>query len=358
MLLAALLAIGTAASAAQAAKHRKHHHKHRHHHKVQHRIGIGAYIPEADRNPELVDRFAEKIGRNPVILSFYRNWGPALLDNRQLEAASSHGAVPMLTWEPWDQDEDGISLWSIANGYQDGYLNEAAREAAAWGSPIFLRFAHEMNGNWYPWGWERDGNSPELYVAAWRHVVEVFRAAGAGNVRWVWCPYVSNQRLWQFRAFYPGDEWVDWACMDGFNWGGYRVWQSFDQIFGETYKALTRLTSRPIMIGETGVNDAGGNKPRWITRSLRRRLPRYSHIRALVWYNATDRRADLRVDSSAGALSAVRLSLSGRTYGSDYERLVNMPSQLKAPPYPHKKRVKRTKHAGGGKRAGVRSGGS
>jgi hypothetical protein len=331
----ALLVIAVLGGTARAAEHPK-----RHPRKTQPRIGIGAYIPGADLNPELVDRFAEQVGRSPVILSFYRNWGPALLDGSQLEAASSHGAAPMLTWEPWNQDEDGVSLWSIASGLQDGYLNEAAREAAAWGNPIFLRFAHEMNGNWYPWGSERDGNSPEIYIAAWRHVVEVFRAAGASNVRWVWCPYVSNVRLGQFRAFYPGDEWVDWACMDGFNWGSYRTWQSFDQIFGDTYKALTRLTSHPIMIGETGVSDAGGNKPRWITRSLRRRLPRYSHVRALVWYDAADQRADFRVDSSPGALSAVRLSFGERAYGSNYLRLVNMPSKLKTPPYPRRKRAK------------------
>jgi hypothetical protein len=346
-LTAARLAIGAQVAAAQAgaaqpAKDQKRHpHAHR---KAPHRIAIGAYIPDADRQPELVDRFAEQVGRSPVILSFYRNWGPRLLDSRQLEVASSHGAVPMLTWEPWGQDEEGVSLGSIANGLEDGYLNEAAREAAAWGNPIFLRFAHEMNGNWYPWGWERDGNSPELFVAAWRHVVEVFRTAGASNVRWTWCPYVSNMRLWQFRAFYPGDAWVDWACMDGFNWGSYRTWQSFDQVFGDTYRTLTRLTSRPIVIGETGVNDAGGNKPRWITRSLRRSLPRYSHIRALVWYNAADRRADFRVDSSTGALSAVRLSFGEKAYASNYQRVINMPARLKMPPYQPGKRGKGRPH--------------
>jgi membrane-bound metal-dependent hydrolase YbcI (DUF457 family) len=293
-------------------------------------ISMGAYIPGSDRDPALIQQFAQQTGRTPALLSFYRIWGPPLIDTGDLAAAGSNGSVPMLTWEPWDEDEHGTSLWSIAGGGEDGYISEAAREAAAWGGPIFLRFAHEMNGNWYPWGWGNDGNTPAAFKSAWRHLVDVFRGAGATNVRWVWCPYVSNVRLKQFRRFYPGDQYVDWTCLDGFNWGSYRGWQSFEEIFSLSYDSLVDLSRRPIMIGETGVNQIGGNKPRWLGQTLRRVLPKYTHVRAMVWFSAADDRADFRVDSSPRSLAAFRGALGQPLFAGDAARLLATPTRLAA----------------------------
>jgi membrane-bound metal-dependent hydrolase YbcI (DUF457 family) len=293
------------------------------------RVSIGAYIPHAGEDPSLIDAFARSLGRPPTILSFYTDWWAPLLNEAQLQAASSHEAVPMVTWEPWTADEESISLWSIANGEEDAYIKAAAREAAAWGEPLLLRFAHEMNGDWYPWGWGVDGNTPAAFKAAWRHVVEVFRAEGATNVRWVWCPYVTNTRLNQLQRFYPGDSFVDWAGLDGFNWGAYRTWQSFKEIFLLSYQRVSRISSRPIMIGEIGVNQAGGNKPRWIARSLRRDLPRYPNVRAIVWFDSADRRADFRVDSSIGALTALRRALSLPYFGASVDQLLSAPAHLR-----------------------------
>lgn len=293
------------------------------------RIATGAYIPGIEDNPDLIEGYAETVGRAPLIVSAYRNWSEPPFDPRVLDAISSRGAVPMVTWEPWDDSEEGVPLWSIATGGYDHYLSEAARTAAAWGQPVFLRFAHEMNGNWYPWGWGVGGNTPAAYKAAWRHVVEVFRAEGAANVLWVWCPYVSNVRPRQFKRFYPGDEWVDWAGLDGFNWGAYRTWQSFDTIFALSYRRLIRVTSRPLMIGEVAVGEAGGDKPRWIATSLLRKLPRYNHVRALVWFDAADHRADFRVDSSPRSLSAIREAFAARLFSSNRSALLATPPHLK-----------------------------
>jgi Glycosyl hydrolase family 26 len=291
------------------------------------RVATGAYIPGADRNPHLIDDYANSVGRHPLIVSFYRVWGPPPFEPSQLDPVAQRGAVPMITWEPWDDDEVSVPLASIAAGGEDGYLREAAQAAAAWGQPIFLRFAHEMNGKWYPWGREI---TPAIFKAAWRHVVDVFRTNGANNVRWVWCPYVSTGHSRRFKRFYPGDAWVDWACLDGFNWGAYRTWQSFKRIFGASYQSLIRLTSRPVMIGETGVNQVGGDKSRWIATSFRHKLPRYTHVRALVIFDAADERADFRVDSSAGALAAIRRAFETRLFGSSREALLNMPPSLGA----------------------------
>ena len=76
-------------------------------------------------------------------------------------------------------------------GTHDAYIREFAEDARDWGHPFFLRFNWEMNGNWFPWSEGVNGNQPGEYVAAWRHVHDIFTEVGATNATWVWCPNVD-----------------------------------------------------------------------------------------------------------------------------------------------------------------------
>ena len=109
-----------------------------------------------------------------------------------------------------------------------------------------------MNGNWFPWGTGRGSqNTPADFVAAWRHVHEIFTEAGATNVQWVWCPNIALHSHSGFRALYPGNSYVDWTCLDGYNFGN--PWRSFETIYGRSYKEILRIApSKPMMVGETG----------------------------------------------------------------------------------------------------------
>ena len=100
-----------------------------------------------------------------------------------------------------------------------------------------------MNGDWFPWAENANGNQPGDYVAAWRHVHDIFTSVGATNATWVWCPYVdATPKLGPLARYYPGDDYVDWTCLDGFNWGNNGVnpqpWTSFDKIFGPSYRTI------------------------------------------------------------------------------------------------------------------------
>ena len=154
----------------------------------------------------------------------------------------------MVSWEPWSTAGRGFPLKAIAAGRYDGYVRRAAKSAAAWGKPILLRFAHEMNGTWYPWGRGMPGNTPGIYKAAWRHLVGIFRTAGADNVQWVWTPNVDGGGQYPFRSYFPGNRWVDWVGLDGFNWARRGEWESFTDLFASSYDTLGRITSRPVMI--------------------------------------------------------------------------------------------------------------
>jgi membrane-bound metal-dependent hydrolase YbcI (DUF457 family) len=282
-------------------------------------VAFGVYLPGADRDPSLLDAYTGAIGHPPAIVHVYRSWSELPFDAEPLDAIWERGAAPMVTWEPWGEfGGTGIPLWEIASGSRDAYIAEAARQAAAWGGRLFVRFGHEMNGDWYPWGSYVGENTPAAYKAAWRQVVAIFRREGAGNVRWVWTPYVHLGKM-PFKRYYPGDQWVDWAGLDGFNWGG--PFMSFRKIFDESYKSMVRLTAKPLMIAETGSVEAGGSKATWIRRALRRALPRYRQVRALLWFSDVHPRgADWRVDSSPDALYALRQELQAPRYnpGRDY----------------------------------------
>lgn len=282
-------------------------------------IALGVYTPGAPKDGAAIDAFAEKIGRMPAVIGMHKAWGDnqywASFEPEILDILENRGAMPYITWEPWvpngGVEQPTYRLANIARGDFDDYVDAWATAAAADGRPFYLNFAHEMNGNWYPWGASANGNSPADYIAAWRHVHSRFAAAGADNVRWVWCPNVADGPYVPMRELYPGDAYVDWVALDGYNWGGER-WRTFAEIFGPSYDTLTALTDKPIIVGETGSVELGGDKAVWIRDGFQTQLPvKFPRIRAVLWFNhdASVGNRDWRVDTSAASLQAFRESV-------------------------------------------------
>jgi hypothetical protein len=178
---------------------------------------------------------------------------------------------------------------------------------------ILIRFGHEMNGNWY--GWSGD---PAAFVAAWRHVVSVFRTAGVTNVKWIWSANVDNGS-YPFRAYFPGDEWVDYTGLDGYNWGtagvGVNRWESLAQVFSSSYAQLTQLSTKPVIITEVSASEVGGDKAAWIREGFLQTIPqRLTRVNAVVWFDR-DQEENWRIDSSPSSLAAYREVVSSSIYG-------------------------------------------
>ena len=291
-------------------------------------IAIGTYTPDTYKYPGLIDEFGRLTGREPVIVNAYKDFDTPLLNEDELNAAWDRGAVSMITWEPQINGDEGVPLRAIANGDEDGYISRSARAARAWGRPVFVRFAHEMNGDWFPWGFGVNGNTAKDYRQAWHRIVGVFRYYGADNVRWVWCPNEHANRF-GLQPFYPGDETVDWVCLDGFNFGERVEWPSFTSLFGNSYNRLIEFTNRPLMIGETGSVEQGGEKAEWIASALGEEAPQFDNLRAIVWWNVNDRgHGDFRVNSSRASLRAVRKALSDPVYAATRRDLLAVPASL------------------------------
>ncbi|MGH3584324.1 MAG: glycoside hydrolase family 26 protein, partial [Mycobacterium sp.] len=278
---------------------------------------LGVYLPEVGAHPDRIDAFGKLVGRDPVIVSDYKQWDSIPFEPAELGAIWSRGAVPMITWEPFSYQGRSFPLREIQRGKFDDYIRESARAAREWGHPILVRFAHEMNGNWYPWGRGVEGNNSYRFRAVWRRVVRLFREQGATNVQWVWTPNVNTGGEFPFRDLYPGDRWVDWVGFDGFNWAQAGEWNSFTHIVGNTYEEIARISDRPMIVGETGSSDSGGDKAEWVTSALTREIPKLPRIRAVVWFDApvdgaaeTGSGLDPRVDSSPEPLQAFRTGIS------------------------------------------------
>jgi beta-mannanase len=235
-----------------------------------------------------------------------------------MASVTRRGSTPMITWEPWDYtqgvDQPNYSLRNIANGQFDDYVREWANGLAAFQQPVLIRFAHEMNHAVYPWSVGVNGNTAEDYVAAWRHIHDLFTAAGATNVSWVWSPLIWWEGAMALEPLFPGDAFVDWVALDGYNnvdWGG---WQSFSQLFSASYQKLTALSTKPVMIAEVASAEPAGSKSQWITDTYAKAIPaQFPQIKAIVWFNEA-KEADWRVNSSPSSLQAFRRAIASPYY--------------------------------------------
>ena len=133
------------------------------------------------------------------------------------------------------------------NGDHDDYLPQFAQNAKAYGGRVLLRFAHEMDGDWFPWGIGRFDNTRLNFILAWRHVTTSFRSVGAGNVKFVWSPIGRDRKhRMNLKTIYPGDNYVDYMAITAANWGAPK-WRTMTQVPGGELTELEAVTktSRP-----------------------------------------------------------------------------------------------------------------
>ena len=290
-------------------------------------IYYGVYVSSWLQDLTPVIDFETNAGKPVSIVMWYQGWG--MTDSSQnfqpgwMEGVRKHGAIPLVTWEPWlytqGVNQPAYSLQSIIDGAHDAYITQWAQASQSWGYPYFLRFAHEMNGNWNSWSERVNNNRPGQYVLAWRHIHDLFIAHGATNVSWVWSPNVLYSSSAPLKGLYPGDAYVDWVAMDGYNWGtvsGHQ-WQTFTQVFQQTYTALLAITSKPLMIAETASTEQAGNKAAWIIDGFTKQLPQtFPKVKAVVWFNE-NKETDWRIESSPSAQAAFADAISSNVYASN-----------------------------------------
>jgi beta-mannanase len=270
-------------------------------------LAANAHRPWRPGDLRELNAFEQHARRHAGIAMWFADWEHNThFDAAQARAVVERGGTPEITWEPWDAsggiEQPRYRLARIIAGDHDAHIKRWAREIAAYGGPIRLRLAQEMNGRWYPWAERANGNRPGEFVRAWNRVRDIFAAAGARNVTWIWAPVTGAARpgLW------PGSDQVDVIGVSGFNGGSIlfrREWRSFAEAFGPTLDFLHALSPRtPIELAEIASTEVGGNKAAWI-RGMFDEIERRPYIRAIVWFNLR-KETDWRIESSPGARRA------------------------------------------------------
>ncbi len=259
----------------------------------------------------------------------------------EMNTIRQYGAIPFFSWASQSIGQGGdprvqpdFQLADVIAGAHDAHIRSWATAAKAWGKPFFLRFNFEMNGNWFAWSEGVNGNQPGESVAAWRHVHDIFTSVGATNATWVWCPFIDpNNRLTSLDTQYPGDAYVDWTCLDGYNWGTNPnaptpAWRSFDRLFGSTYHQITDTIapSKPMVIGEVASSEYGGNKAGWITNMFSWLPTNYAKIRGLLYFETFADGMDWPIETSVTATKAFSKGVRDRAYAANsYSKITASP---------------------------------
>jgi len=245
----------------------------------------------------------------------------------EMQTIRNHGSIPFFSWSsqsiPSSEAQPDYQLTDVTAGRYDGFIRGWARDAKRWGQRFFLRFNWEMNGDWFPWSDRANGNRPGDFVRAWRHVHDIFTAVGADNPIWVWCPNVDFENsLQDLGQVYPGDAYVDWTCLDGYNSGtnpakGDR-WRSFDQLYRRTYDEVVERIApdKPMVLGEVASSEQGGSKAEWIAEMLRDLPGEYPKVRALLWFDKFENGMDWPLETSQSAVDAFAAGIRGPRFAA------------------------------------------
>ena len=306
-----------------------------------HSIIAGAYVPLiAFANTEL-DAFNQLIGKDAGIIHEFWSWQVDMDDSQcgflynffRHDRTTSCGHPPgpeihtalMLTWEPGQNPTNypsckvrvnGQMNWdAIINGSCDGYIDNFATHLKNWaqtyGDVFLIRFAHEMNIRASPW-FREDPNYPAQYRAGFQHVRNRFNLVGATNqyVQFVWSPNYRSSPWVSWNSisnYYPGDAYVDWIGVSGYNWystpGHTAPWWTFSDIFDSPSQADPWQTNdgvkvgvlrylmchyaKPIIMAEIGtVEGPGGTqtKANWIADTYAK-MQDFPYVRAITWFN-------------------------------------------------------------------------
>lgn len=308
------------------------------------RVMIGAYVPGDGWSRANITAFNDAVAVDAAFINifsgFVHNWQ---LLRHQSDNIAAENAVPMITWMPIDSNRRSDNLLpEIAAGQWDDYIDQWADGLLNWvaagpsdsatGLPsrrILLRFGHEFNGNWYAYS-----GDPDTYRTAWQRVHQRFEARGANpHVEWVWCiNNVSFDGIDNVAAYYPGDTYVDWTSIDGYNWGSnytWSSWKSFTDVFAESYRQLTeQFPNKPVLIGEVGSaeptdatpdgDDSQQSKSVWMAEMMRALPNRFPSVRALTLFNINKELSWSITGADNTGLEAFNRGLRRSHYSADF----------------------------------------
>jgi hypothetical protein len=262
---------------------------------------LGVFEPDTPPSYQPVADFAKAAGRNPNLVGYYSGWAQPFATSFA-EMVHSHGVIPFVQIDP-----TYASVSAIAAGDYDVYLREYADAVADFGHSVVIGFGHEMNAPWYSWGYTRV--SASTFVAAWRHIVTVFRNEGASNVTWLWTIQADQSGTGPIASWWPGSRYVTWVGIDGYY---TRPSDTFASVFGQTIAQVRRFTGKPVLLSETAVTPRADQYADIV--NLFEGMTKYKTL-GLVWFDKDQRGRpngqDWRIEGNKAAEAGFRAGVSG-----------------------------------------------
>jgi len=232
---------------------------------------LGVYETGPPQTYQPVAQFARAVGRAPNLVGYYSGWREPFKTSFA-ETVHAQGAVTVVQMDP-----TYASISKIAAGGYDSYLRSYADSVRRFGQPVVIGFGHEMNAPWYSWGFGQTAAS--TFVAAWRHVVTLFRGQGAGNVTWLWTLQADEPGTGPIASWWPGSQYVTWVGVDGYY---YRPSDTFNSVFGKTITQVRILTAKPVLLSETAAGPQAGQSAK--IGDLFKGMRQYGTL-GLVWFD-------------------------------------------------------------------------
>jgi beta-mannanase len=253
-----------------------------------------AWTTENQQNEYL--NLERSLGRTLDVAQYYYDWSASFPTWRETWHVQS-GRIPMISW-------DGINTDTVGSGSQDTLIRARADSVKAFAQPVFVRWMWEMDASWRG----TTVRSPSSFIAAWRHIVTIFRTRGATNATFVWCPTAWGFESGVAQTYYPGDSYVDWICADAYNWAPGRrgaKWRQLSEAI-PTFYAWSMPHGKPLMLGEYGCQERSANeKATWFSTVRTDLKSKFPGIRAVVYFDSYTL-YDWRLDTSTSALNAFK----------------------------------------------------
>jgi hypothetical protein len=260
---------------------------------------LGAFEPGAPPDYSPVVSFAKAAGRPPNLVGYYSGWAEPF-NMAFANTLRSHGVIPFVQIDPTD-----ASVAAIADGSYDEYLRSYADSVRNFSDAVVIGFGHEMNASWYTWGYKHV--APATFIAAWRHLVTLFRQQGADNVTWLWTLEADGPDTGPVQSWWPGASYVTWIGVDGYY---YRPTDTFASVFGRTIQQVRSFSHAPVLLSESAVGPAAGSFAK--IQDLFKGMSTYDTL-GLVWFDKKQTgglyRQDWRLEDSPQAEISFRLGV-------------------------------------------------
>ncbi len=250
----------------------------------------GVFLPS-----DSLSSFEGTVGQQADMQAIFVGWNESF-PTSMANSLKSSGKTLVIFWE-----NTGTSLDQINAGNSDAYINNFASAAKASGASVILAPLHEMNGNWDTWDGTVGNNTPSKVIATWKHIHDAFN--GATNVKFAWDVNnvsVPNTTANSISSYYPGDNYVDYVAVDGFNFDT----QTWDQVFPSSLMNLLSSYNKPVYILSTA-SVPGVQKAQWI-KDMGAHIKNYPSIVGWVWFNQNGGDGNWLVDSDSASLAAFK----------------------------------------------------